>query len=81
MMQSNKVIETAYLLRKNKANFNNIVKIDIDKKYITVCNGVKITSNAKKTTPHKLEAQFNTLCQTHLDKKRNGFVSRMKSLK
>lgn len=73
--------EIAYLLRQNKANFDNIVSIDIDKKYIIKCNGVKKTSNAKVNTPHKLEKQFDDLCRTHLDKKRNGFISRKKALK
>lgn len=58
-MQNNKVVETAYLLRQNKANINNIVCIDIIKKYTIKCNGVKKTSNAKKTTSHKLETQIN----------------------
>ena len=81
MMQNSTITETAYLLRQNKANFDNIVSIDIDKKYTVICNGVKKTSSAKVNTPHKLEAQFDELCRTHLDKKRNGFVNKMKSLK
>lgn len=61
-MQNNKVVETAYLLRQNKANLGNkrnVVGIDIDKKYTIKCNGVKKTSVAKKTTAHKIEAQIN----------------------
>lgn len=45
--------------------------------YAIVCNGVKKTSNAKKTIAHKLEVQFNALA-TVIDKKPNGFVARMK---
>ena len=45
--------------------------------YTIVCNGVKKTSNAKKTIAHRLEAQFNQLA-TAIDKKPNGFISRMK---
>lgn len=33
--------------------------ITITNEYKTVCNGVKKTSNAKKTTAHKLESQIN----------------------
>ena len=73
--------EIAYLKRANNENIDNIVGIDIDKKYTIKCNGVKKTSSAKVNTPHKLEAQFDELCRTHLDKKRNGFVNKMKSLK
>lgn len=81
MKQNSTVVETAYLLRQNKANFNNIVGIDIDKKYVIKCNSVKKTSTAKVATPHKLERQFDELCRTHLDKKRNGFIARKKALK
>jgi hypothetical protein len=45
--------------------------------YAIVCNGVKKTSNAKKTIAHRLEAQFNQLATT-IDKRPNGFVARMK---
>lgn len=72
--------EIAYLLRQNKANFNNIVGIDIDKKYNIKCNGVKKTSNAKVAAPHKLEKQFNELAMA-IDKKPNGFIARKKALK
>jgi hypothetical protein len=48
--------------------------------YKTVCSGVKKTSNAKKTTPHKLEIQFNQLANI-IDKKPNGFIMRKKQLK
>lgn len=51
--------------------------ITITSQYATVCNGVKKTSNAKKTIAHRLEAQFNELATT-IDKKPNGFVARMK---
>lgn len=58
-MQNKNYNEVAYLLRANRANIDNSVGIDIDKKYIVKCNGIKKTSNAKKTTTHKLEAQIN----------------------
>lgn len=80
MKQNSTVVETAYLLRQNKANFNNIVGIDIDKKYTIKCNSVKKTSTAKVNTPHKLEAQFNQLAMV-IDKKPNGFIARKKALK
>ena len=80
MKQNSTVVETAYLLRQNKANFDNIVGIDIDKKYVIKCNGVKKTSNAKVATPHKLERQFNALAMV-IDKKPNGFIARKKALK
>jgi hypothetical protein len=80
MKQSSTLVETAYLLRQNKSNFNNIVGIDINKKYTIRCSGVKKTSASKINTPHKLEAQFNQLA-TVIDKKPNGFIKRIKASK
>lgn len=60
-MQNKNYSEIAYLLRANGANIDNIIEIDIEKKYVIKCNGVKKTSNAKKTTAHKLEAQINKI--------------------
>lgn len=80
-MQSKNYSEIAYLLRQNKVHLDKKVKIDVEKKYAIKCNGVKISSNAKKTTPHKLEIQFDVLCRTHLDKKKKGFIKKMKALK
>lgn len=51
--------------------------IIITSQYATTCNGIKKTSNKKKTISHRLEAQFNELA-TVIDKKPNGFVARMK---
>jgi hypothetical protein len=72
--------EIAYLLRQNKANFDNIVGIDIDKKYNIKCNGVKKTNSAKKTIAHRLEKQFSDLANV-IDKKPNGFIARKKAMK
>jgi hypothetical protein len=50
--------EISYLQRANKVNIDNIIKVDIEKKYSIKCNGIKKTSNAKKTTSHKIDIQI-----------------------
>ena len=55
----------------------NAIKQDSVSKQVSI----KKTSIAKKTIAHRIEAQFDELCRTHLDKKRNGFVARKKAAK
>lgn len=73
--------EIAYLQRANKVHIDNVVKVDIDKKYTVKCNGVKQSSFAKKNrvrlnenieSRFMLEAQKNT--STRLTDKKNKFL-------
>lgn len=75
-MQNKNYSEIAYLLRANSANIDNVVNIDIEKKYTIKCNGVKKTSNAKKTTSHKLETQITNISNSIGDLSVNGILAK-----
>lgn len=75
-MQNKNYSEIAYLLRANGANIDNIIDIDIDKKYTIKCNGVKKTSNAKKATSHKLEAQITKISNSYGDLSPSGLLAK-----
>lgn len=44
--------------------------------YKIVCNGVKKTSNAKKTTSHKLETQITNISNSYGDLSPSGLLAK-----
>lgn len=51
-------------------------EVSFESPYKIVCNGVKKTNNAKKSTPHKLETQINNISNSYGDLSVNGILAK-----